>query len=188
MQLTRRDALAVLAGAGIVAGGGAAALARDGFRDDAGGGSGGGEERGEGDVDALVGALVGTARAVYPSEVGNVGAFVETYAATKLERRPEFREGVTETLADLDAEARITFESAFGDLDPVETETVLRRTGAATAEPDPDGTAAERVRYYFVNEVVYALYTSPTGGELVGVENPQGHPGGTDSYRRGPDR
>jgi hypothetical protein len=59
--------------------------------------------------------------------------------------------------------------------------------GVRTAEPDPDGTDVERVRYYVVNELLFALYSSPTGGELVGLENPQGHPGGIDSYRRGPD-
>jgi hypothetical protein len=62
--------------------------------------------------------------------------------------------------------------------------------GADTADPDPDpdGTDAGRVRYYVVNELLYALYASPTGGELVGIENPRGYPGGTASYRRGPDR
>jgi hypothetical protein len=42
------------------------------------------------------------------------------------------------------------------------------------------------VRYYVVNELLLALYASPTGGELVGIENPQGHPGGTASYQQGP--
>jgi hypothetical protein len=183
MKLTRRDAVAALVGAGVIGGAGAAALARDGFQ--AGSNAANGE--GEG-AEAIVGALVGTARAVYPSEVENVGGFVETYAATKLARRPDFRAGAADALSDLDAEARITFDARFAALDPVESETVLRRTGAETAEPDPEGTTAEQVRYCFVNEVLYALYGSPTGGELVGIENPQGHPGGTDSYRRRPDR
>ena len=183
MKLTRRDAVAALVGAGVIGGAGAAALARDRFQ--AGSNAANGE--GEG-AEAVVAALVGTARAVYPSDVENVAAFVETYAATKLDRRPEFRAGAADALSDLDAEARITFDARFAALDPVENETVLRRTGAETAEPDPEGTTAEQVRYCFVNEVLYALYGSPTGGELVGIENPQGHPGGTDSYRRRPDR
>ena len=183
MKLTRRDAVAALVGAGVIGGAGAAALARDGFQE----GSNAANGEGEG-AEAIIGALVGTARAVYPSEVENVGGFVETYAATKLDRRPEFRAGAADALSDLDAEARITFDARFAALDPVESETVLRRTGAETAEPDPEGTTAEQVRYCFVNEVLYALYGSPTGGELVGIENPQGHPGGTDSYRRRPDR
>jgi len=186
MELTRRDALAVLAGAGILGGGGAAALARDGFADerrDDGRDSG---ETSSDDTDRIVAALVTTAQAVYPSPVERTEAFVETYASTKLDRRPDWADGANEALGDLDAEARITFDSRFAALDPAEAETVLRRGGAETAEPVPDGTNAERVRYYFVNEVLYALYSSPTGGELVGIENPQGHPGGTDSYQRGP--
>ena len=184
MELTRRDALAVLTSAGVVGGGAAAALARDGFaegRDSTAPGDGGG-----GDATAVVDAQVATARVVYPSVVENVGAFVESYAGTKLAERPAFREGAVEALADLDAQSTISFDTRFAGLDPGECDVVLRRVGADTAEPDPEGTAAERVRYYFVNEVLYALYASPTGGELVGIENPQGHPGGTDSYQRGP--
>jgi hypothetical protein len=188
MELTRRDALAALAGAGVLGGGGAAALARDGFStEDSSDVDQGGDSEGEATTRA-VDALVTTAHAVYPSAVENTGAFVETYAGTKLDGRPEFRASAVQTLDALDAEARITFDAAFADLDPTEAETVLRRAGADTAEPDPEGTTAERVRYYYVNEVLFALYTSPTGGELVGIENPQGHPGGTDSYRRGPNR
>jgi hypothetical protein len=178
MELTRRDALAALTSAGILAGGTAAVLARDGFAD-------GNESRETGDDD-LVAALVATAETVYPSAVENVAPFVESYASTKLDTRPTFRAGAAETLADLDAEAQITFDARFAALDPVDRGAVLRRVGAETANPVPEGTAAERVRYYFVNEVLYALFTSPTGGELVGIENPQGHPGGTDTYQRGP--
>jgi len=43
-----------------------------------------------------------------------------------------------------------------------------------------------RVRYYLVNDLLFALYSSPTGGKLVGIENPQGHPGGTGSYQQPP--
>ena len=186
MELTRRDAMAALVGAGVLGGGGAAALARDRFADDERDTAKATNAEEGVDRDRVVAALVVTARAVYPSPVENVGEFVETYAATKLDRRPALAEGALEVLDALDAEAQITFESRFADLDPAEAETVLRRVGAETAEPVPDGTTAERIRYYVVNEVLYALYTSPTGGELVGIENPQGHPGGTDSYQRGP--
>lgn len=176
MELTRRDALAALVSAGVVAGSGAAALSRDVATD--------------GDVEArterLLDALVATAEVVYPSAVENTRAFVEAYAGTKLDRRPEFGTGAAEALTDLDAESRVTFDARFAALDADERDVALHRVGARTADPDPDGTAAERVRYYLVNEVLYALYASPTGGELVGIENPQGHPGGTDTYQRGP--
>jgi hypothetical protein len=58
--------------------------------------------------------------------------------------------------------------------------------GADTVDPDPDGGDVARVRYYVVNELLFALYASPTGAELLGLENPQGHPGGLASYQRGP--
>ncbi|MFB6150532.1 MAG: gluconate 2-dehydrogenase subunit 3 family protein [Haloarculaceae archaeon] len=194
MELTRRDALAALAGAGILGGGGAAALVRDGFAGhESGGPDGRRDEPSDGerpltadDREAVLETLVGTARVVYPTPVENVREFVTTYAATKLDRRPDYARGAAAVLDDLDAQARISFDARYRDLSAGEREAVLRRVGAETAEPDPDGTTAEQVRYYLVNEVLYALYTSPTGGRLVGIENPQGYPGGTASYQRGP--
>jgi len=47
-----------------------------------------------------------------------------------------------------------------------------------TAGPDPDGVAGERIRYYLVNELLYAFYASPTGAGLVGLENPRPIPAG----------
>jgi hypothetical protein len=35
--------------------------------------------------------------------------------------------------------------------------------------------------------MLYALFTSPTGSELVGIENPTGHPGGYESLTRLPE-
>jgi hypothetical protein len=42
------------------------------------------------------------------------------------------------------------------------------------------------VRHLVVNDLLYALYASPTGARLAGLENPPGHPGGIESYREGP--
>ena len=188
MEFTRRDALGALAGAGILGGGSVAVLARDGFAEEAGKDPDGSGRFGDltAESEAVLAAMVATATVVYPSAVANVRAFVESYGATKLAERPAFAAAAAETLTALDGESRISFDAAFVDLAPGDREVVLGRVGADTAEPDPDGTAAERVRYYFVNETLFALYTSPTGGRLVGLENPQGHPGGTDSYQRGP--
>ena len=86
-----------------------------------------------------------------------------------------------------DALAALSWEDArFAALGADRRDTVLRQLGVHTADEDPDGTRAERIRYYVVNELLYALYASPTGGELVGIENPQGYPGGRASYQRGP--
>jgi hypothetical protein len=204
MELTRRDALAALASAGIVGGAGAAALSRDQrgpdeptdeatldaeSRDEMSGPTGTAVATDEGArTEAILDALVGTATVVYPSAVENVEAFVRTYGREKLSERPAYREGADRALESIDSQAELTLDASFAELEGVERETVLKRLGADSASPDPEGSAPGRVRYYYVNEVLFALYSSPTGGELVGIENPQGHPGGTDSYQRGPGR
>jgi hypothetical protein len=195
MELTRRDALAALAGAGILGGGGAAALARERANADGPGRSESGrpnqsrsEQSDLPSTAAVVETLVAVAGVVYPSAVDGVREFVETFARRRLEADPEHRRGAREAVADLDAHVVISFDAErFRDLDPELREEALSLVGTRTAEPAMDGTAAERVRYYLVNDLLFALYSSPTGGRLVGIENPQGHPGGIESYRRGPD-
>jgi hypothetical protein len=34
------------------------------------------------------------------------------------------------------------------------------------------------VNYYLLDELLFAFYSSPTGGELIGNKNPRGYPGG----------
>lgn len=173
MELSRRDALVALGAAGVAAGG---ALTLDGRRDD-------------GPLDADdVATLVAAAEVLYPSAVEGVPEFVERYAVGRAGDRPDNAAGVAEAVAELDAAAREWHDAPFRDLSAPRRDDLLRELGCDTAEPDPDGTVAERVRYRVVNELLYALYATPTGGELVGVENPQGHPGGTASYQRGPNR
>lgn len=179
MRLTRRDALAALAGAGIVGGGTAATLARTDRSEDAP----------ESVFDeSSVTTLVRAAEVLYPSEVDGTDAFVRTYVEGKAAERPEFRSGVAAAAATLQSYADVWENSAFGSLDVATRDDLLHRMGVHTADPVADGTDPERVRFYVVNELLYALYTSPVGGELVGIENPQGHPGGTESYQHGPGR
>jgi len=90
-------------------------------------------------------------------------------------------------VAELDAFTTEWEDAPFRELGTERRDATLRAMGVDTAEPNPDGNPRERVRYYLVNELLFALYSSPTGGELVGLENPQGHPGGTESYRQPPD-
>lgn len=175
MKLTRRDALAALSGAGVVAAGGAAALTRGDI-----------DDGGEPSLDRVLATLVAAAEVTYPSEVTGIPAFVETYSLGRIDGRDDYLTGVREAVAELDETARLWEGDPFADLDAATRDDVLRSLGVHTAEEDPEGTISERVRYYVVNEVLYALYTSPTGGRLVGIENPQGHPGGIESYRRGP--
>jgi len=179
MKLTRRDALAALAAAGVT--GVAAAV----FEPPTAGDDRGGHDTGLGDHERAT--LVAVARTVYPSAVANVEAFVAAYLRGRTADDPDYPTGAAAAVRRLDRAGEEWHGGRFRDLDPGPREQLLREVGADTAEPDPQGSPAERVRYYLVNELLFALYASPTGGELVGIENPQGHPGGLESYRRGPD-
>jgi hypothetical protein len=177
-ELTRRDALAALGAAGV----GGVAIGALTPGDDGGD---------QGDTDQPLGrqevaTVQAVARIVYPSEVSGVEAFVERYVLGRARDRPERARGVADAVAALDEYARDWYDTGFLDLDTGQREEALEDMGVPVADPDPEGSAVERVRFHLVNELLYALYTTPTGAELVGLENPQGYPGGTDSYQRGP--
>ncbi|WP_158056741.1 gluconate 2-dehydrogenase subunit 3 family protein [Halorussus halophilus] len=174
MELTRRDALAALAAAGATVGG-VAVLEGNPFADD------------EEPEDRLE-TMLSVAEVVYPSEVSGVEEFVRTYALGRVEDRETYRDGIVAALDTLDEYAQTWHDSDFRNLSADTRASVLDEMGVDTADPDPAGDDLNRVRYYVVNELLYALYTSPTGGKLVGIENPQGHPGGTSSYQRGPQK
>ncbi|MFC6730932.1 gluconate 2-dehydrogenase subunit 3 family protein, partial [Natronoarchaeum mannanilyticum] len=148
------------------------------------GGSGVDGSAGPGDAE-IEETLVAAAEVVYPSEVTGVEEFVGTFLSGRLDRE-DHGAGMARAVAELDQLANSWYGGRFAALDPGDRDDFLRELGADSAEENPDGTTAERVRYYVVNEVLLALYSSPTGGELVGIENPQGHPGGQASYQRGP--
>jgi hypothetical protein len=164
VRLTRRDVLAALSAA---AAGGAGCL-----------------ESGPALGDHEQATLVAVAAVVYPSEVDGVASFVRDYAAGRVADDSDHREGVADAVAALDRQAEAFHDAQFREVESPES--VLRGMDVDTADPDPDGERHERVRYYLVNDLLYALYASPTGGELAGVENPQGYPGGTTSYQRPP--
>jgi hypothetical protein len=181
MELTRRDAVAALAALGA---GGAVAVGRRRVleRSDTPGAD---NTTGRPDDEHVRETLVATAEVVYPSELDGIATFVRAFLDGRLDRAAH-AEGIRGAVAELDERAVGWHDGRFTDLSLETRETLLREVGADTADEDPDGTTAERVRYYVVNELLLALYASPTGGELVGLENPQGHPGGTDTYQRGP--
>ncbi|MFC7226866.1 gluconate 2-dehydrogenase subunit 3 family protein [Salinirubellus salinus] len=185
MRLSRRDALAALTGAGIVSGGAAATLARDQSPD------ANPDRVPELDADTVLdeetlATLVAAAEVVFPSDVSGITAFVYPYVTGKAGERPAFRDGVDAATTTLETYADLWRDASFTALGPAGRDGLLREMGVHTADPVPDGTHPERVRFYVVNELLYALYASPTGGDLVGIENPQGHPGGTVSYTQGP--
>ncbi|MUV59538.1 gluconate 2-dehydrogenase subunit 3 family protein [Halobacterium sp. CBA1126] len=174
MELTRRDVLAALAAAGAAGAAGAGALTLS--------------ERGDDDPvgDHEVATLVAVADVVYPSAVDGVESFVEQYSVGRFEDRPEYAAGVADAVAALDEYTQHWDDADFVALDADARESTLSGMQVDTATPAPDGADRERVRYYLVNELLYALFSTPTGGKLAGIENPQGHPGGTASYQRGP--
>ena len=173
MELTRRDALIALGGVGAAGGAGAYAVSRLDRTD-------------EQDAERVIGDLEPVAVVVYPSEVDVTREFLETYVVGRIEDRDGYLDGVVDALDTLDGYTRRLRDEGFADAPPEKRDDLLRYMGVDEAEPEPDGTDAERVRYYVVNELQYAFYTSPVGGKLVGIENPVGYPGGTESYRRGP--
>jgi len=176
MELSRRDALVALTSAGIAVGG-VATLAAD--RDPPTVADGGP------DAEAILSTLTAVAAVVYPSDVSNVETFVESYATERLRRRPAYREGTQATVSDLDDYVAVHTDSErYAELDTATAAAVLHRLGVDTATPERTGAISGRVRYYLVNDLLFALYASPTGGELVGIENPQGYPGGRTHSRR----
>jgi hypothetical protein len=174
MDLSRRDALAALAATGAAVGGGVVLATDDG---------GDGEDEGVID-DATVATLAAVGSTVYPEAATGVESFVETYVSGRLSDDPAHREGVVDAAAELDATARDWFDAPVTELDRSTRDRLLRDLGVDGADPDPEGSLSGRVRFYVVNELLYAFYASPTGGRLVGIENPVGYPGGTESYRR----
>jgi hypothetical protein len=178
MDLSRRDALAALAAAGTAGVAGAAVL------DDDTSGAADVETADTSLADDTLAALVAVAETVYPVEADGIEPFVGTYVDGRIADDPDRREGVVTAVADLDATARDWFDAPLADLDRSTRDRLLRDLGVDVADPDPEGYLSERARFYVVNELLYAFYASPTGGRLVGIENPVGHPGGTESYRR----
>lgn len=175
MELSRRDALAALAAGGAGVAGGCATLRW---------GEGDGDDRGF--TTAERETLVAVARTVFPGAVSGVPEFVETYSVGRLRDRPAYPDGVADAVAALDEYAEAWSDARFVDLDPESRDALLREMDVDGADPVSDGDDPERVRHYLVNELLYALYTTPTGGQLVGIENPQGYPGGITSYRQPP--
>ena len=117
--------------------------------------------------------------------MSGIEAFVDGFLEGRLSEKAH-ADGIRSAVSELDEHARSWYGDRVTELSVEKRDRLLREIGADTAEEDPEGTTAERVRYYVVDELLLALYTSPTGGELVGIENPQGHPGGAESYTRGP--
>ncbi|SEO77759.1 Gluconate 2-dehydrogenase subunit 3 [Halogranum amylolyticum] len=182
MELTRRDALVALAAAGSVGAGVAVDERFDLSFDDLP--STAPPDPEETPPPVVLDTLTAAAEVLYPSQVDGHRPFVETFVLGRIEGRQSYLEGMVETTRELDGLADSWYDAPFSELDPVVRDRLLRELGVETADPDPEGPISERVRQFVVDDLLYAFYSSPTGGRLVGIENPIGHPGGHESYQR----
>ncbi len=190
MRLTRRDALAVASFLGAAVGGGVAldraadaGVLGDELADSSGttgaATDGDGETAVGTDVDEeTLATLVAVGEVVYPERVKGIAEFVTTYTEGRLLAEPDREAAVVAAAAELDEVADEWEDAAFADLDRETRDELLRELAVDTSDPDPEGIVPERIRYYLVNDLLYAFYASPSGSELVGTPNPIGYPGG----------
>lgn len=177
MELSRRDALVAVAASGVGVGGAGAIADRLSQNSDQ-----------IDDVDGeLIDQLQAVAAVIYPSEVTPTEEFIRTYLLGRLATRDEHVDEISTALSALNKRSRRLFGSHLTELSAARAEHLLRTIGVDTVTPDPAGTVLERIRYYVVDELLYALYSTPVGGRLFGHETPLGYPGGLDAYQRGPD-
>lgn len=174
MKLTRRDALRALAVGGGAAGGSLAVselLVSDTVQQN-------NSSLSSQDVETLH----AVAEVVYPSEVTVTTEFIETYTNRLDDDRLS---ALTATISQLDSVTKSTYRNRFAELPSrVSSEQALRSLGVHRVLSRPDGTLPERVRYHLVNSLLYALFTTPKGSTLVGIESPRGHAGGFAPYRK----
>ena len=140
-------------------------------------------EASDGLSEAQLRDVIGVAEVVYPSAVTGIPAFVTTYVTELPASRTA---GVRRAIEWLNGWAQARAGSRPAELSASERAILLRSYGVNRVDAEPTGTVPEQIRYFVVNELLYALFTSPAGSSLVGVDNPVGHPGGYDDYQEGP--
>lgn len=174
MELTRRDAVRAVVATGLVSGG--ALAVSEGVAN---------RESGTGDAELSTteeATMRAVAEVVYPSQVTVSAEFVRTYLRSLDEERTR---AVVRALEQLNDHAERTVGTPFHRIEAVSRrDTVLRSMGVDRVASSPDGTLPARIRYYVVNSLLYALFTTPKGSELFGIRNPVGHPGGFATYRQ----
>ncbi|WP_277542814.1 gluconate 2-dehydrogenase subunit 3 family protein [Haloarcula laminariae] len=175
---TRRQMLAALSGAAVGAG-------AYGY----GGRSSGADTLTEGHPASRVHVETATAvaAAIYPTSVAVEESFVENAVFRRVEPTSGHFEALVDSIEAVDSHARARFGGSVTELSPATRRRVLTSMGVTAVHPMPEGTTAERVRFYLVNDLLYALFTSPRSRPLTGIENPPGHPGGLEAYRRTPE-
>lgn len=129
-------------------------------------------------------AAVGNA--VYPSSVTVEESFVEERVFGRVEPRTGHFEEVRKAADAVDGYAKARFGERLVELHSDQRRQLLDSMGVAESHPTPDGTTAERIRFYLINDLLFALFSSPESAHLTGIDNPPGYPGGREAYRVGP--
>lgn len=181
MRLNRRDVIAALAASGVAfLGSSAIFLSLDDNSKK--------EWEDKPITESEVTGMVAAAKVLYPSEVENIEKFVTEYIRGQSNDNPEKIREMSKTITYLNKYSKSWYKKEFSDLDKKTRNRVFKQMDADSANPDPEGSDVERIRYYIINELLFALYTTPTGSRLVGLENPQGYPGGLKSYQLSPQK
>jgi hypothetical protein len=189
MELSRRDALAALSAAGIAATAGCSSLLGDEGTETAA------EETDEATATATdaptdaptetpadeassMDTMVALAEVLYPSEVEPTESFVQTYLYGRVYAEEAYAGEVDSGIETLNGLANDEAGDDFHALSTDERVSVIENTDLRTGDSVHDGSDVERVNYHLVDELLFAFYSSPVGGEMVGTQNPRGFPGG----------
>lgn len=127
--------------------------------------------------------MAAVAETVFPDGVVVTDAFVDIYVRGR--QRTDRHVGERrEALTVLDDRARHDHGAAFADVSLGRRADVLRSLGVDDARAAPEGAIAERIRYYAVRDLLFALYVSPAGEALIGAGSSPGAMAAADGGRR----
>jgi hypothetical protein len=104
--------------------------------------------------------------------------FVNTYMYGRITDEQSYQQKLTSGVETLDSEAQSAHDSPFRALTEDQRVSLIESTDLRSGGSVPDGTAIEQVNYHLIDELLFAFYASPAGGEMVGNTNPRGWPGG----------
>jgi hypothetical protein len=135
-----------------------------------------------------VATVTAVAAVVYPSAVDVDERFVKTAVFGRIEPYEGHFDGLAAAVDTIERYTRPRFGVSFAALPLMQRHRILEEMGVYAVHATPHGTAAERIRYFLINDLLYALFTHPMGSELLGVHNPPGYFGGNELYQRGPSR
>jgi len=124
------------------------------------------------------GAMMALAEVLYPSEAEVTEEYLGTYLYGRMVDEESYRSEVQSGVETLDGLAQDAHSSPFAELSADQRVGLIEDTDLRSGASVEDGTDVERVNYHLVDELLFAFYASPTGGELVGNPNPRGWPGG----------